>query len=133
MNLKSYLLRARNPTGLFPHVIRPFAYGWEIEDLDLDALPIIDQLDAGALSLIDEFKRIAEAARGFRISVWLTATVGPLMIICRRDRPGIHVRSSGEIFDDMDHAMDNAWSCITMTGAPRTKWRIAGDYRRHAS
>lgn len=65
---------------------------------------------------------------GFRLSVWLTAQVGVLMVLSRRDRPGIWVKPTDQTFPDINSAMRAGWASAT-GDAPFSGWRILGDRR----
>jgi hypothetical protein len=65
---------------------------------------------------------------GSRLSVWLTATVGVLMVFSRTDRPGFRLSATGERFSDADATMRGGWSLLGGS-APFESWRTVGDVR----
>lgn len=64
-------------------------------------------------------------SNGFRLSVWLTGTVGVLMVISRRDRPGVWLKTTDQTYPDIGAAMRAGWASAT-DGAPFDGWRIMG-------
>jgi hypothetical protein len=51
--------------------------------------------------------------RGARLSVWLTATAGVLMVFTRSDGAGILLRPTGEIYPTPSEAMRAGWAMIS--------------------
>lgn len=62
------------------------------------------------------------------MSVWLTVTVGVLMVFSRTDRPGFRLTATGERFTDADSVMRGGWSLLGWS-EPFESWRTFGDLR----
>ena len=62
-----------------------------------------------------------EAVTGARLTVWLTAQVGVLMVFTRRERSGVFVVPVDQTLPDVRQAMAAAWA--TVSDSPIDCWR----------